>query len=267
MKIQPLQKSDLKQVSYLQPEGWSDILIDFKHYLKMPFCFPVKAEVNGKLYGVGCSMMFKNSGWLAHIIVKPEERRKGIGETLTRHLIKILRKKGIKSISLIATEDGYQLYKKNGFQTEVNYAYFEKQHPGKHYSKHSHIRQCIARDREKIYELDRIACGEDRSILMKHYLQSALVYDSSKGIEGFFVPGLSEGPIIATTKESAWTLLALKCTLSSKVVLPENNLNGMECLKDIGFIRIPKKGTRMIFGEKLPWKSNNIYNRIGGNYG
>lgn len=121
MKIHPLQKSDLQHVNYLQPKGLPDIPNDFNHYLKMPFCFPVKAVVNGKLSGVGCGMMFRNSGWLAHIIVKPEERRKGIGESLTRHLLKILRKKKVKSISLIATAQGYQLYKKIDFLNEVNY--------------------------------------------------------------------------------------------------------------------------------------------------
>ena len=161
MKIHSLQKSDLQQVNYLQTKGWPDILNDFNHYLKMSFCFSVKAVVYWKLSGVSCGMRFRSSGWLAHIIVKPAKRRKGIWVSLIRYLLKILRKKRVKSISLIATEQG---------NTD-----------------------------------------------------------------------LFEGPIIATTKASARALLALKFTFSNKVVLPGNNLVGIDCLEDIGFKKSTKK--------------------------
>ncbi len=46
--------------------------------------------------------------------------------------------------------------------------------------------------------------------------------------------------------------------------LSEQTLN---VLKQKGFVKTETKGTRIIPGKEIYWKPENIYSRIGGNFG
>ena len=50
-------------------------------------------------------------------------------------------------------------------------------------------------------------------------------------------------------------------------MLPEDNQAGVGFLKQNGFVKTETKGTRMIPGKEIYWKPENIYSRIGGNFG
>jgi len=47
---------DLERIRHLQPEGWPDILPHFDFYVNSLFCYPIWAEVDGRIVGVGASI-------------------------------------------------------------------------------------------------------------------------------------------------------------------------------------------------------------------
>ena len=86
-------------------------------------------------------------------------------------------------------------------------------------------------------------------------------------IKGYYLPNLREGLIIAKSDIAGSELLKLKLPTHDKIVLPSDNLKGIEFLMNNGFIRSETKGTRMIRGKKINWNPKKIFSRIGGNLG
>ena len=79
MRFDLLTENDIGDVNRLQPQGWKNILPYFYIYIEMPFCFPVKVVVEGKVAGIGTAIIMGTTAWLAHIIVNPDLRNSGIG--------------------------------------------------------------------------------------------------------------------------------------------------------------------------------------------
>ena len=82
----------MSEIKNLQPEGWSDIIPDFEYYIKSPFCNPIKTKINNKFIGIGTSIIFDKTSWLAQIIVDSNFRRRGIGQQIVQELLKNLDK-------------------------------------------------------------------------------------------------------------------------------------------------------------------------------
>ena len=90
---------------------------------------PVKISIENKIIGIGTGIVFGNTAWLAHIIVNPEFRRRGIGRKIVIELLNIIKNTGCETVSLIATELGCPIYEKAGFIEQTKYAFFEKEKP------------------------------------------------------------------------------------------------------------------------------------------
>ena len=107
----------------LQPEGWTDIVPDFKFYIKNIFCNPIKIIQDDIIVGIGSRILFKDTGWLGHIIVDEGYQNKGIGTYIVEYLRDYLSREGACTISLIATKSGSQVYGKLGFSKETEYLF------------------------------------------------------------------------------------------------------------------------------------------------
>ena len=85
-----------------------------KFYVKNKACNSIKIVNNrNEIVGIGTGIFFKNTGWLAHIIVSKEYRNQGIGNIIVKDRINYLQnKKDCNVITLTATDLGYPLYKK-----------------------------------------------------------------------------------------------------------------------------------------------------------
>ena len=60
-------------------------------------------------------------GWIYDIMVFPEQRGKGVGETLMRHALKVSKERGFAQTGLMVNaknKAAWSLYEKLGFQTE-----------------------------------------------------------------------------------------------------------------------------------------------------
>ena len=265
IRIETITINDIDSVKKLQPEGWGDIIPFIRFYTDSPFCFPVKFILDNEIAGTGTGIKLDNTAWLAHIIVSPNHRNKGIGLNIVKNLLKILKENKCGTVSLIATDLGYPVYKKAGFIEQTDYIVLERN--GK--TKNPVISKKIAGftdEFEDVYSLDKLISGEERKLILKDKLGESYLYKEKNKVCGFYIPGLWEGLIIAENETSGTELMKLRMQNSNKFSLPINNSKGIKFLKENGFAET-KRFKRMIYGNEFKWNPQNIYNRIAGNLG
>ncbi len=269
MNCRNITLADIDHLRNLQPEGWSDITLAFQFYCSHDFCFPIKITVDGNIAGIGNSIIFEDTAWLAHIIVKSEYRNQGIGSKVVQTLLEGIHKKGVKTSLLIATDLGKPVYIKSGFREVSDYCYFKTESSFRSIKEIKNIEPYKSDFYNEVVRLDSYISGENREILLKKYLDSSFVYLQNKRIDGFFVPGLGEGPVYALTVDAGRALMQFKNAASQvdKVTIPRENVVGIDFLKVWGFIETETTGVRMILGNDILWKPEMVYSRMGGNLG
>jgi len=267
MKFATVTYNDLKEIGKLQPEGWPDIVTDFKFYLDSGFCIPIKIVLGNRIVGLGAAILLGDSAWIAHIIVDEEFRNKGIGYSIVEELLNRLKAYSLKSYMLIATETGKSLYEKAGFKAVSDYAYFRREIPWKDQKISGKVLPYKTAYFSEIMELDKKISGENRGSLLFDHLSTSKVYIQNNSLAGVYIPGSGEGLIIADTLSAGLELMKEKYSIIDKAVLPAENVAGIAFLEQNGFVKTPVKGTRMVYGEDVTWKPDKIFSRIGGNLG
>lgn len=265
MKIQNLGRDDLKLITTLQPEGWQDITPSIDFYTRSSFCFPLKILVDDELAGIGTAIIHHSVAWLAHIIVRPDFRNKGIGRFITEALINSSEVKKCETIYLIATDLGAPVYEKVGFQTESIYLYFKDVHIVSDVGKTQAIVPYKREFMDQVEGIDKMSSAEDRMFHLDNHLQHGFVYLNDK-IEGFYLPTFGDGLIIADEPSAGLELLKLHLGRNTRLAFPKDNREATNFLYDKGFKEF-STGKRMRLGKSRPLKLENIYNRIGGNLG
>ncbi len=266
MIFEPIIRNDIHYLRELQPDDWLDIIPIFEYYINTSFCKPIKVVIENRIVGIGTAILFNNSAWLAHIIVDPEFRKKGIGSSIVNHLLGYLKNIGFETISLIATDLGYPVYEKAGFREQTEYVFFEKKEPLKDYYRSKNVVQYTSINAEDIFSLDKTVTGEDRRILLNDKLENSYVYKKNGNLMGFYLPELGDGLIIADNEEAGIELMRLRYSIINKGVLPIDNIEGIRFLKENGFLEI-KRAKRMILGKGFSWQPGKVFNRVGGNLG
>ncbi len=267
MKFATVTYNDLKEIGKLQPEGWPEIVTDFKFYLDADFCLPVKKIRGNRIVGIGAAIILGDTAWIAHIIVDEEFRNKGIGYSIVEELLNRLKGYALKSYLLIATEMGKSLYEKAGFKAVSDYAYFRREAPWSDQTSSDTVQPYEATFIYDIFELDRKISGEDRSVLLRDHLVGSKICIQNDSVGGVYIPDLGEGLIIADTIYAGTELMKIKYSVVEKAVLPVANHAGISFLEQNGFVKTPVKGTRMVYGEDVRWMPDKIFSRIGGNLG
>jgi GNAT superfamily N-acetyltransferase len=267
MIFKEITNNDLDQLKSLQPDGWPDIIPEFNFYINSPFCFPVKTEIDGQIAGIGTAIKFEKTGWLAHIIVGEKFRRKGIGGNIVNELIQILQKNRVETYFLIASELGKPVYLKAGFKEVTEYVFLKREDAWKTQSVSPNIVTYRDEFSSEILNLDFEISGENREVFINTYIKNSLVYLKERKLLGFYIPGLREGLIYAIDNKAGTELMKVKYSTIDNAVLPFENTEGIKFLKENGFIETTIKGTRMVFGKPVVWKSKCVYSRIGGNFG
>jgi GNAT superfamily N-acetyltransferase len=267
MEIEPITFEDLDKLSHLQPEGWSDISPDLAFYVTSGYCYPIKAAGENTIAGIGASIVFQDTAWLAHIIVDSGFRKRGIGYQIVEALLNRLRETGVNTCLLTATELGQPVYVRAGFRNVAEYIFLNRERPWEIIPVSPFITDFTEKFRSDIYKMDLQATGEHREKLLAPFLTTAKLYVGDSRMTGYFIPELREGLIIAESDEAGFALMDVKYATADKAVLPADNRAGVEFLLKRGFADTGKKGTRMILGKDISWKPEMIYSRIGGNVG
>lgn len=202
MKIKPLIIEDIDFISDLQPEGWDNILPKINFYIEADHCFPIKVVYERKMIGIGSIIVHHDTAWLGHIIVSEKERGSGIGKIITERLIEIAECKQCKTIHLIATDLGAPVYEKVGFLTKTEYLFFKNIKIENLLINFESICNYSTQYKSAIFEIDRYCSKEDRICELENHLEGSFVYKNNDTIEGFYLPTLGEGLIIANNAQA-----------------------------------------------------------------
>jgi GNAT superfamily N-acetyltransferase len=262
----PLQHSDLDSLKELQPQGWYDIIPYNKYFIDSEFCEPIKVVLNNKLIGIGTAIMHADTVWLAHIIVHPEYRNRGIGKLTTETLIDKYKDTIYKTIYLIATELGEPLYSKLGFITETEYVFFKEGSFNKNTSLSPNIMPFEEKYRNEVLAIDREISGENRENQLKETIGTSLVYKEKGAILGCYFHELGEGMIIARNPDAGIELMKLRLKINDIAVLPIDNEMAIQFLLYNKF-KETRRAKRMYLGEKRNWQPTLLFNRVGGQIG
>jgi GNAT superfamily N-acetyltransferase len=266
LHIEPLRTTDIPAIAGLQPPEWTDITPYFRFYTNSSFCNPVKVIHENHIVGTGVSVSFTNTAWLAHIIVDPAFRNQGIGGAIVDHLLNDLDAQSVDTVSLIATKIGEPVYLKRGFTDVCEYLFMQRQEPLAELPIPDCIRPYHPEFYDDIVNLDIFISGEDRKSLVAGHLSNALLYIDHGRLDGFYLPELGEGLVIADTRQAGLELLKVRCAHSAKVVLPAANSDAIRILNELGFNETAR-ARRMVSGPAIAWRPGKIYARIGGNLG
>lgn len=266
MKIQPLTQNDIPFVPDLLPKGWEGEVSTIESYIKSPFAFPVKASIDNKMVGIGTAIVYGETAWLAHIIVHPEYRNKGIGKRLTEALVETSFSKGSETIFLSATELGVPVYKNLGFEIETEYLIYKSEAKIEPFELSEKIIPNQSNFNNQIMDLDYKISGEDRQVLLEPNLSGAYIYLDDQKVSGFYLPDLGDGLIVASTVTAGIELMKLRLNTNDEASFPKDNLPATKFILQHPFREV-RKEKRMRLGKPRPWQPEGIFNRIGGNLG
>lgn len=266
MQILALAYEELNLISDLKPEGWNDIQMSFSFYVQSSFCFPVKVVIDDTIVGLGAAIIHNDVAWLGHIIVHADQRGNGIGQRITHALIDIAKQNNCETIYLIATELGVPVYEKLGFIADTEYLFFKDINLDKELLISDQIVPYKQGFRDEISIIDQVAAGENRMMHLEEALKNGFVYIDHHKVEGFYLPALGDGLIVANNSSAGLELLKLHLKSNEKVSFPIDNLSARDFLYSNGF-REYDVAKHMRFGNIRSFKLENIYNRIGGNVG
>jgi hypothetical protein len=266
MQVLDLKYEELDFISALQPEGWNDIKPSFGFYLQSSFCFPIKVMIDDMIVGLGAAIIHNDVAWFGHIIVRADQRGKGIGKCVTQSLIDIAEQHACETIYLIATQLGAPVYEKLGFIQDTEYLFFKDLIFEKKELISAHIIPYKQEFKTQISTIDKTASGEDRMMHLEAALESGFVYMDNNKIEGFYLPALGEGLIVANHPFAGLELLKLHLNSNEKAAFPADNLFAKDFLYSKGFKEYYTE-KHMRRGNSRPIKLGNIYNRVGGNTG
>jgi GNAT superfamily N-acetyltransferase len=188
MNIQVIQNSDIDTLKELQPAGWSDIRNYFYYYSASPFCNPLKIVENGEIQALGTTICHSDSAWLAHIIVHPDHRNKGLGKEIVSALIERLDRERFRTVYLDATDLGYPVYKKIGFETETDYVHLDGSLTDLHLDDPASVLPFDPQYKDSLLELDKLISGEDRVQVLQDHLHSAMLFVGNGGLAGAYFP-------------------------------------------------------------------------------
>ena len=260
-------ETDIPSLKNFAPAEWN---FDLEEFLLRVNCKPVFEAIvaekdNGIITGFGHLLQSGSNCWLGNIIVSPESQGMGYGTALTQILIDKCRKSGARTISLIATAQGEKIYSRLGFVTECFYhCYTPPAGNPDHEITDGTIRILDSGSFGQVCDLDRIATGEDRSMLLADHIKSGYASFDGNVMLGFFLPSWDNGPVISSQHDTGLALLDFKMRyFNLPLVLPETNYRTIDYLEKRGFTlkwRLP----RMVMGSTHNWNPEMIFSRAAG---
>jgi len=266
MITKDLQNPDIDLLKELQPDNWMDIRPYFYYYSASNFRQPLKIIENGKIIAVGTNIQHKDSAWLAHIIVHPAHRNRGLGKGMASALIAALNPERFKTIYLDATEMGYPVYKKLGFEIETEYIHLEGKHTDQYLLDSRAILPFHSDFRDELLELDKKISAENRIEVLQPYLQTSLVYVSEGKVQGAYFPSLLDGFVLALNPLAGTELMKIRMRQKYTARFPSANQACVDFLLENGY-KVTGASKRMILGEKREWDGKCIFHRISGGLG
>lgn len=258
-----MELADVNSINELRPTGWGDLSELYKYNVLSPYCDPLKVIVDDRIVGVGNSILNEDTAWLALINVHAGYRNRGIGTIITKALIERLHRHKVQTILLDATDLGYPVYKKVGFEVVTDHLHFSGELSDFVPERPANIVPFEEKHKSALLALDRIATGENREVVLLEHIASSLVYVSGNKVHGAYFPDLTRGLIIADEPGAGIALMKLRLKDHNTCMMPKENVHAINYLLSTGFKHV-NTSKRMWLGRKREWCGAYIYNVTGG---
>lgn len=266
MKILNIQSADIDILNQLQPAGWEDIRPYFYYYISSPCCDTIKICDGKQIAAVGTTIRHPDTAWLAHVIVHPDFRNQGLGQKLTSELVDRAHAKKIRTVYLDATDMGFPVYKKLGFETEIEYVHLDGELINQNLNNPAAVIPFQEKYREDILKLDKNTSGENRERILNDRLNGSLMYLKENQLAGVYFSNFFENAIMANDAEAGTELMKLRMRVKNKFRFPISNKDGMDFLIQNAYQQI-RTSRKMILGPTREWNGEFNYNRISGGLG
>ncbi len=113
--VETLSRADVPQNVGLAAEvGWKDVASDWR--VLHDAAVVVGVRDGGRVVAQGALGVFGVSGTIAKMIVARDRQRQGLGDRILSHLLKEAADRDIRTIGLVATDQGRPLYERHGFR-------------------------------------------------------------------------------------------------------------------------------------------------------
>jgi GNAT superfamily N-acetyltransferase len=264
LQLRDLELSDLPGLASFAPEEWRVALdaVLLQHIDRGYFRGRVAVDAQG-VVAMGQGILTGDAGWIGNIIVRPEARRHGLGTRLTQDLVECLRGLGCSTQLLIATDLGAPIYSKLGFRRTSEYVFLRAPRlppPSM---------RCLGRlqpaQADEVLTLDRLATGESRAELLAPHLATGWGHLAASGsLDGYFLPSLGAGLVVASQPAAGLELLAFKhAFFPDNAVVPATNTSALQFLAAHG-AEETSRSPRMALGDEVAWRPEWIFARASG---
>jgi GNAT superfamily N-acetyltransferase len=266
MTVRKLTPGDLPAIDRLNPPDWPPFRRTFEHYFSTACAQPYGLEAGGVVEAMGTLIDFGTSGWISQLITHPQAQGRGFGSQMLRFLIGEADGRGWKTLSLVATEAGYPLYVREGFRVEGWHDFWTRPTPAPEVGDRSPlVRPLVDEDLLAVQTLDRETSGENRGAYWKSLAAGGWAFGKD-ALEGFFLPRVGEGLVVARTEAAGQALLGVRLNGAVRCVVPSENGAPARTLRARGF-EVTHRARRMVRGAPLERHPEFLWSRIGGNLG
>ncbi len=213
-------------------------------------------------------VMASNYGGVAYVAsmgVDPAHRRAGIARAMMERLVENLEREGVAAMLLDATDDGAPLYESFGFADTDRTCVFERLAGSETGGGASPI---DPDELARALELDRAACGCDRSNVLRGFARERLAFLAVRG-DGYIIAREgSLGPFVSFGVQSARSLLEEALTArpsARRLFIPESNAAAVNLAQGHGFSHT--RALRHMVRGRSPFARERIFGQASLGHG
>jgi GNAT superfamily N-acetyltransferase len=222
-----------------------------EYYRTGPGGHVVVACRHDRVTGVSYAVSFGSTGWIGNVAVDPDARGQGVGTAVSEAAMDWLRRAGVTTMLLTATQMGRPIYERLGFADDgVSYGIWTRGQPplppadGEAGVGPGRMADALRQDAE--------ATGEDRGSFLGPFSARVRTPTGPAGSAGagyrIALPW-GRGPVIASGPEAARALVTdmLRTAPDQSLSFPEGNPAATALAAALGF-RLTRRCTRMRLG-------------------
>jgi len=207
--------------------------------------------------------------YLGMMTVRKELQRRGIGQAMLQHMLDWTESQGISFLRLDASEAGYPLYRRFGFEVLDQALMFQLAESMPFANFPQQVRLLKFQDIQALADFDFPIFGADRTALFHALLtdfpeRGFAVYDASGNMAGYlFAQTRRLGPWAARSPQDAEALLQAALTLPYKevplAIAPATNTAASDLLERYGFRHVLTNRHMQRGRSDIPGRRTAIY--------
>jgi GNAT superfamily N-acetyltransferase len=236
--------------------GWNQTKADWTRVLRLNRQLCLCVECDGKVVATTTLVAYKDElAWLGMVLTHPHHRKQGFARCLVESALTLVDDRGIRSVKLDATEQGFALYSKLGFREEQA---IERWSGSGSRSIAPSPRGILSSSH---FELDREAFGADRGCVLLSLGKTAFVEQDGFAMRRPGAGAAQLGPCISSAQSAAHRLIA-SCLSTNRGkmywdLLPSNT-DAVKMAKEFDFKPV-RRLIRMVKGEQRKGRDSLIY--------